>query len=238
MDGRDKQYVVAGYRPWNRRVFDQVISRYPGRWTYVGGPDELTAEALAALDPRYVFFLHWSWKVPEAVTGAHECVCFHPTDLPYGRGGSPMQHMILSGADETVVSAFRMVEEMDAGPIYLKRPMSLLGGGEEVFVRFSAVAADMIREIIDTEPEPVPQSGEPVCFARRRPEDSRMDGLDTLRRVHDFIRMLDVEGYPPAFLECGGLRLTLRRSALRDGHVEADVRITVAGSGADEKERG
>ena len=231
---QSKRYVVAGYRPWNRRVFDEVVRHYPGQWRYMGSPGELTTEALEAFGPRYVFFLHWSWKVPEAVTDAFECVCFHPTDLPYGRGGSPMQHMILSGADETVVSAFRMVREMDAGPVYLKRPMSLHGGGEEVFIRFSRLAADMIREMADTEPEPAPQTGEAVCFARRRPQDSRLGGQATLRQVHDFIRMLDAEGYPPAFLECGGLRLTLRRSALRNGRVTADVDITLMEDGPDD----
>ena len=25
-------HVVAGSKPWNRRVFDEVISKYPGRW--------------------------------------------------------------------------------------------------------------------------------------------------------------------------------------------------------------
>lgn len=25
----DTTYLVAGYKPWNRRIFDEVISKYP-----------------------------------------------------------------------------------------------------------------------------------------------------------------------------------------------------------------
>jgi methionyl-tRNA formyltransferase len=68
--------------------------------------------------PRYVFFAHWSWKIPRAVYEAHECVIFHMTDVPFGRGGSPLQNLISRGIYETKLSALRCVEEMDAGPVY------------------------------------------------------------------------------------------------------------------------
>jgi methionyl-tRNA formyltransferase len=46
--------------------------------------------------------------------------------------------------------------------------------------------------------------------------------------LHDFIRMLDADGYPHAFLEYGKFRLEFSRSALYEGRVVADVRITLA----------
>ena len=64
-------YIVLGCKPWNRRVFDDVIRHFPDEWTYVGRRDELTPERLARRAPRYLFFLHWSWAVPV------EIVC-HP----------------------------------------------------------------------------------------------------------------------------------------------------------------
>jgi methionyl-tRNA formyltransferase len=85
----------------------------------------------------------------------------------------------------------------------------------------------MIREIVQDEVQPLPQTGEPVNFKRRKPEESRLTKLDSLEHVHDFIRMLDAEDYPRAFLSHAGYRFEFSRSALYDGRVVADVRITV-----------
>ena len=55
------------------------------------------------------------------------------TDLPFGRGGSPLQNLITRGISKTKISALRCNEEIDAGPIYLKRPLSLHGSAEEIY---------------------------------------------------------------------------------------------------------
>ena len=86
-----------------------------GRWIYVERPRRLVS-VLAKNRPRYIFFPHWSWMVPRAVWEKHECVCFHMTDVPYGRGGSPLQNLILKGHTKTKITALRMVGELDAGP--------------------------------------------------------------------------------------------------------------------------
>ena len=64
-------------------------------------------------------------------------------------------------------------------------------------------------------------------FRRRKPEESEITKLDSLDRLHDFIRMLDAEGYPRAFLSHAGYRFEFSRSALYEGQVVADVKITV-----------
>ncbi len=46
------------------------------------------------------------------------CVVFHMTDLPFGRGGSPLQNLISRGIYKTKISAIKVVKEIDAGPIY------------------------------------------------------------------------------------------------------------------------
>src|SRR2546427_4886313 len=55
---------------------------------------ELAAEKLKQIRPDFVFFPHWSWPIPEEIHSQFECVIFHMTDLPYGRGGSPLQNLI------------------------------------------------------------------------------------------------------------------------------------------------
>ncbi len=219
-------YVVATAKSWNVARYHSTISRLPGVWHLIEQPGDLTREKLDEINPRYIFFPHWSHKVPDEIVSRYECVCFHATDVPYGRGGSPVQNLIARGHQETVVSALRMVTELDAGPVYSKQPLSLLGGGEEVFLRLATVVAEMIAEIVASEPTPEPQTGEPTVFKRRTPEDSRIpQDMTALESLFDHIRMLDAEGYPPAFLDYGGLRIEFTRPALRTGRIEATVTI-------------
>lgn len=220
-----RTYVVIGSKPWNRRVFDERLSRLPGCWSFIARREELTSEALRTLRPRYVFFLHWSWKVPEAVVREFECVCFHMTDVPYGRGGSPLQNLIARGHRETKLTALRMSEQFDAGPVYLKLPLTLEGTAEEVYVRAGELSADMIGTIIRRRPRPRAQKGEITVFRRRRPEESEIPPCASLTRIHDFIRMLDADGYPKAFIDHAGFRYEFGRAALYDGRVMADVVI-------------
>ena len=192
----------------------------------VNDPEALTLGRLESLSPRYVFFPHWSRKIPADIYTRYECVVFHMTDVPFGRGGSPLQNLILSGATATKLTALKCVEEMDAGPVYLKRDLSLEGSATQIFARCVPLIEDMIAEMIQREPEPVPQVGEPTHFARRRPEQSDLSGLEDVGRVHDHIRMLDADGYPHAFLETEDLRLEFTDAALDGEAVSATVRIT------------
>ncbi len=222
-----KRYIVAGCKSWHRRVFNEVLSKLAGEWHYAGEREQLSVEKVRGLRPRYAFFLHWSWKVPPQILDEVECVCFHMTDVPYGRGGSPLQNLILRGHRNTKLTALRMTPEFDAGPVYLKKNLSLEGSAEEIYLRACTLSADMIKQIAQDEMQPSPQTGEPVNFRRRKPEESQITKLDSLEQLHDFIRMLDAEGYPHAFLSHAGYHFEFSRSALYDGRIVADVHITV-----------
>jgi methionyl-tRNA formyltransferase len=221
----ESTYVVAGSRPWNRRVFDEVISKYSGSWKFIGSQEELTPELMVQLNPKYIFFLHWSWKVPSEVIHNYECVCFHMTDVPYGRGGSPLQNLIVRGHRHSKLTALRMVEDFDAGPVYFKEELCLEGSAEEIYIRATYLSAKMIGFIIDNEPKPQPQVGEAVIFSRRKPHESQIPELPNIRALHDFIRMLDAEGYPKAYIDYEGFRYELSRAVLYDGRIVADVTI-------------
>lgn len=227
MVNEKRRYIVATIKPWNEKLFEEKISKLPGVWKLVNDPDELKFKIISEFNPRYIFFIHWSNKVPKETIDNSECVCFHMTDLPYGRGGSPLQNLIARGHTETVISAIRMVQEIDAGSVYYKRPLSLVGNAEEIFIRAGQNIADMIHELIEKEPEPVPQQGKTVIFKRRCPQESRIPKDANLEKAFDWIRMLDAQGYPPAFVTVGNLRIEFKRAALRYNVVEADARITL-----------
>jgi methionyl-tRNA formyltransferase len=222
------RYLVVGCRPWNRKLFDEVVSKYDGEWHFIGSREELTPATVRAIDPRFVFFLHWSWKVPDEIVDGFECVCFHMTDVPYGRGGSPLQNLIVREHRDTKVAALRMTHKFDAGPVYLKEPLTLEGRAEDIYIRAGETAARMIARIIQTEIVPVSQTGDVVMFKRRKPEESNIAQLQSLSALYDHIRMLDAEDYPHAFLEAGAFRLEFSRAVSHPDRIVAEVSITQA----------
>lgn len=218
--------VIASPHRRNEDLSARLAARLPHHdFLLVRSPEELTVERLEEIGPEFVFFPHWSWIIPETVHSRFRCVVFHMTDLPYGRGGSPLQNLIMRGHTETRISALQCVSELDAGPIYLKRPLSLDGTAEQILTRASSLIEEMIAEILTERPHPVPQTGEVVAFTRRRAEDGDIGRLENAGQVYDHIRMLDGEGYPPAFLDTAALRLEFKDARLAGDVVEATVRI-------------
>ncbi|UZZ08819.1 hypothetical protein NDO41_15565 [Ectopseudomonas mendocina] len=147
------------------------------------------------------------------------------TDVPYGRGGSPLQNLIAAGHRQTKLTALQMVEEMDAGPVYTKKDLDLTGTAQEIYVRAGALSAEVIRWMVSVEPEPVPQRGEPFTFRRRTPEQSRLPESGDLAHLYDFIRMLDADGYPHAFLDYGEFRLEFRKA--QQGDMKLNVQVNI-----------
>jgi methionyl-tRNA formyltransferase len=222
----DDLHILATNRTWSLSAFQRYRAYLPGRWAIAASTKDLLALEYD-LSPRRIFFTHWSEIVPKQIHDRRECIVFHMTDVPYGRGGSPLQNLIARGHRETHLTALRMEEELDAGPVYLKRPLTLDGAAEEIFARASDLAMDMIREIIETDPVPEPQSGEPVVFRRRTPAMSALPPDGTLDTLYDHIRMLDASGYPRAFIEHGVWRMEFRNVARTTDGLDAHVRISV-----------
>ena len=207
-------------------MVEELSVRAGCNFILITDPKELTSEKLVSINPRFVLFPHWSHRIDSSIYEQFECVIFHMTDLPFGRGGSPLQNLIARGIYETKITALRCVEEMDAGPIYLKKPLSLYGSAEEIFLRASTVIEEMIIELLDKEPAPVKQEGESTIFKRRKPEESNLSDVKSLEEAFDKIRMLDAEGYPHAVMNVGHLRIEFTRASMKTGHIMADARIT------------
>lgn len=227
---KKETYIVASSRETNFNLFEELRSASGNLWRYVSNREELES-AVSNLSPRYIFFLHWNWKVSDSIWRNNECVCFHMTDVPYGRGGSPLQNLILNGHDETVLSALRMVDEMDAGPVYIKKFLSLQGSAEEIYKRAGTICVDIIKWMVKNNPIPEPQIGEVTIFKRRKPEQSVLPENGNLRDVYDFIRMLDAEGYPNAFMDYGNYRMKFKKACAVEGKLVAEVEISVKDDG-------
>lgn len=219
--------VIVSNKGWHRKYAEEVAKRTDSEVVYIDKKEDVTFEQLKSFNPRYIFFPHWSYIIPAEIYDSFECVIFHMTDLPFGRGGSPLQNLIERGIYETKISAIRCRRELDGGEVYMKRPLSLWGTAEEIYLRAAELTKEMMVEIATSGISPVPQTGEPVVFRRRKPEQGDISALGNIEKVFDYIRMLDADGYPPAFLEKGKLRLEFGRASLKDGFIKADVTISL-----------
>lgn len=221
----DTTIVIASHKNWYPPLVAQVQKTLNCRVVFIAHKDELTLAHLKSLRPSYIFFPHWSYIIPEEIFNHFECVIFHMTDVPFGRGGSPLQNLIARGIYETKLTALKCIEALDAGPVYLKKPLSLYGSAEEIYYRANQMMVDMIIEIVLKKILPVPQEGTVVTFARRTKEQSNIASLAGLDKIYDYIRMLDAEGYPKAFLEFGEYRLEFSRASFKSDKIIAEVEI-------------
>lgn len=222
-----KTYWLVSEKVWHEKLFHDLTKEISGQWYWCKSKKEFSLKNLEQQRPDIVFIPHWSYIIPESIYTKFECIIFHMTDLPYGRGGSPLQNLIVAGKTETKISAIKVEKEIDAGPIYIKEILSLEGTAQQIFERSATVIKKMIKHIIQFNPNPYEQEGEIIEFKRRNREDGNLVDLNTLEKIYDYIRMLDCEGYPNAFLETPHFIIEFSKASLSPNkEINANVRIT------------
>ncbi|GAH79194.1 unnamed protein product, partial [marine sediment metagenome] len=84
---------------------------------------------------------------------------------------------------------------------------------------------EMIEEILNKNLKPIPQQGEIVRFSRRKPEDGNMEQLNDIKKIYDYVRMLNGEGYPRAFFEIKNIKYEFYNPILKNEELETKVLI-------------
>lgn len=216
--------VIASSKTWFFEYADLEILKNINL-TFIQSKADLTLDNLRKIEPKFIFFPHWNWIVPDTIFRNYECVVFHTAPLPYGRGGSPIQNLIKSGYKTSPVNALRMTEDLDGGPIYCSREISLEGTITDIFRRVANAIPELILEITSGKSTPRPQVGLPHFFKRLTPGDSLIPKGVTQRELLDRIRMVDGEGYPPAYIDYGNLKIEFFGAKPDGEQLVASVRI-------------
>ena len=220
--------IVATVKSWNKDYYEKFKEKHNYyHLKLIDNPLDLNVDNISTFQPDYIFFPHWNNIIPKEIYEFYNCIVFHMTDLPFGRGGSPLQNLIIRGIKHTKISAIKVVSQLDAGDIYLKKDLSLSGRAKDIYIRASKIIfEEMIPYIINHNPKPIKQIGNPVYFSRRKPSQSELSGDNiTLEKLYDFIRMLDADGYPNAFLKSNGLKFTFNKAKLKGQKLIAQVEI-------------
>lgn len=221
-----RNYLICCSKKWFSKDFPYKKLKNTS-FFYISKKEDLTVEYLKKINPLSIFFTHWHWLVPANIIENYDCILFHPSPLPFGRGGSPIQNMIFRGFKSTPLCALKMSSELDAGPIYKKIEISLEGDLKNIFSRIKVASEKIILELITSKLKPKPQIGKPEYFIRRKPEQSEIKTKEGLISIYDKIRALDGLDYPRAFINYGNKKFEFSNAKIKDNHITARVKIKI-----------
>jgi methionyl-tRNA formyltransferase len=112
----------------------------------------------------------------------HGWVNLHFSVLPAWRGAAPVQHAILRGDDITGATTFRIVKELDAGPVFgtLTEPIRPTDTSGDLLERLAVSGAELLVRTLDAIEDgtvkAVPQPTDGVSIAPKlTPADARVD---------------------------------------------------------------
>lgn len=222
-----KNYILLSEKKWHLNLFNDLKNKISNSsWFLINSKEDFNLKKLKSINPSKIFIPHWSYIIQKEIYLKYECVIFHMTDLPYGRGGSPLQNLIVRGFKKTKISALKVDKDIDAGDIYMKMDLDLSGSAKEIFSRSVPIIYKMIKEILENKKIPYKQKGDVVHFKRRVKSDGDISAINKLDKVYDYIRMLDAEGYPSAFMEFSKFKIEFTNvKKISKNILNANVRI-------------
>lgn len=139
-------------------------------------------------------------------------IVVHASDLPKGRGFSPLVWQILDEKNFIPVTMIAMTDTVDAGDILMQRHLAFHGYelNDEMRDKMGEMIVDMCFDMATSADPPIPrpQHGEPSWYKRRRANDSELDPQKTIEEQFNLLRVVDNEAYP-AFFTHQGHRYTL-----------------------------
>jgi methionyl-tRNA formyltransferase len=167
------------------------------------------------------FFLGCIHLVPPKILSRHRYnLVVHESDLPKGRGFSPLTWQVLDGRNLVPICLLDAADDADAGDVYFHDQMRFEGHEliDEIRALQAATTLALCRRFLDQEQPPTgrPQEGPPSHYPRLRSEDSRIDPRRSLAEQFDRLRTVDNERYP-AFFDLHGHRYQLSIRKIEPG---------------------
>jgi len=166
----------------------------------------------------------------------------HFSLLPRWRGAAPVQHAILAGDRETGVSVFRLVPELDAGPVYARatEPIGRFQTAGALLDRLAALGAGVLVGVVDALADGTAvaeaQRGEPTFAGRLAWTDGLLDWTRPAAEIDRRIRAVTPE--PGAATTLDGQRFKVLEAVpahdtlpLPPGRVDMYDRRVLVGTG-------
>jgi methionyl-tRNA formyltransferase len=161
--------------------------------------DEEFVTRLAQIAPDCCPVVAYGALLPQRVLDIpqHGWVNLHFSLLPAWRGAAPVQHSILAGDQITGATTFRIVLELDAGPIFatVTEPIRSDDTAGDLLHRLSLSGARLLVDTLDgiedgtLTPTPQPETDARVSYASKiNVEDARIDWAQPAETVDRLVR--------------------------------------------------
>jgi methionyl-tRNA formyltransferase len=208
--------------------------------------DEEFVSRLTEIAPECCPVVAYGALLPQRVLDIprHGWVNLHFSLLPAWRGAAPVQHAILAGDQVTGATTFRIVLELDAGPIFatVTEPIRPDDTAGDLLHRLSLSGARLLVDTLDgiedgtLTPTPQPESDSQVSYASKiNAEDSQIDWTQPADVVERLIRACTPA--PGAWTTFRGERFKINSAQLSDselppGALEITKRAVRVGTGS------
>lgn len=200
---KDSWYVSYAKKLINELLYNGVKA------SLVYSPEEISNGDIC-------FILSFEKLINENYLKKNKCnVVCHASDLPQGKGWSPMTWQILEGKKNITVSMFEASSGIDSGEIYNKK--EFLVEGHELLneLRFKlaetieAMALDFTLNVNDYIKNVIKQVGAESFYKKRMAADSKIDPEKSIKEIFNMLQVADNEKYP-VFFELKGYRYILK----------------------------
>lgn len=137
----------------------------------------------------------------------------HESDLPKGKGWSPVSWQVLEGKNSVTMTLFEATGSVDDGPIYYQTPLELEGHElwSEIKHKQGLITQQLIIKFVHNYPNNIakPQAGVSTFYQKRTPKDSELDIYKSIEDQFNLLRICDNERYPAFFVK-GGQKYILK----------------------------
>jgi len=134
-------------------------------------------------------------------------IVVHSSDLPQGKGWSPLTWQILEGKNTIPMTLFEADESCDGGLVYIKDEIKLNGTEliDEIRHFDAQKCIEMCVRFVKNRDALVgkKQSGAESYYSRRYPQDSELDIHKSIDEQFNLLRVVDNERYPAFFIKNG-----------------------------------
>ena len=147
--------------------------------------------------------------------------------MPFEKGGSPIQNLIIRNRSKTFVNALKLDHKIDNGALYLRRKISLSGNLEEIFKKISTIISQMIGLIIKGKINKTKQKSKGFYFKRITSNKLNRKEMFNSKKLYNLIRMRDAEEYEKTYLKFSNLKIELSDVKLNKNKLRAVANILI-----------
>ena len=196
--------ILSDRHSWMAPYLDDFAEE----WAAAGHDCKIAHQHSDAEPADFCFFLSCGQIVPANILSLYRHnLVVHESDLPRGKGWSPLTWQILEGKNRIPAILFEAAEKIDSGVIYAQVWMEFEGHEliDELREAQANATTQRCKRFVDNYPqildEAQEQVGETDYYQRRLPNDSLFDPDKSISDIFSLLRVAGHVKHPHYFLK-------------------------------------